>query len=211
MTDEYQFGYPRHCEKCNGISKFELRVAPYYKSGNNFRLMLIGQDPTISREPHRVKKVLRLDEPNKPLTRWLKELIGQNFESVTLYATNLVKCTFAQPPSKAYGGGLRLLQEYFANCKDYLSEELLNFKPTCALTLGEPAHRLFSTILENHESIPLEMEDAFTGRFIKVHFSGLDFDYSPCVHITTFRVAEVYGESVNIFKINMRAYLESAN
>lgn len=189
-----------------------LRVAPYYKQGSQLQVMLIGQDPTIFNQPERVREVLMLDEPKGQLTRWLKDIFGaDNFHTLTIYATNLVKCSFAIPPSASAEGGLRFLKPYFDNCKYYLAEELLSFRPQCVLTLGEPAHKLFITILDNQNDFPNSMKAAFTGQFIRAKFKGVEFDYSPCLHIKTFRVAEVYGERVQRFKQGISTYFNSSN
>ena len=212
MTDNFSFGYPKQCVRCASLSKSEiaLRVAPHYKEGNGLRVILIGQDPTIFNQPERVSEVLMLNEPNAQLSRWLKKMFGKaNFQALTLYATNLVKCSFAKPPSISGEGGLKFLKPYFQNCKDYLAEELLNFKPKFVLTLGEPTHKLFVSILDNQNDIPGSMQAAFTGQFIKAKFDGLEFDYSPCLHIKTFRVAEVYGDSVQRFKQGISAYFNA--
>jgi hypothetical protein len=74
------------------------------------------------------------------------------------------------------------------------------------LTLGEPAHKLFITILDNTEIIEDSMQASFTGEFMKAEINGVKFDYSPCLHIKTFRVAEVYGESVKLFKEGLHNY-----
>ena len=214
MIDNFLFGYPKQCLRCTNFSPngVELRVVPHFKQGGNLRVMLIGQDPTIFNQPERVKEVLMLNEPNGQLTRWLKEIFGaENFQAVTLYATNLVKCSFVKPPSTSAEGGLNFLKPYFDNCKEYLANELLNFKPDCVLTLGEPAHKLFITLLDNRSDIPDSMKTAFTGQFIRAQFKGFEFDYSPCLHIKTFRVAEVYGEGVQRFKQGISSYFIKSN
>ena len=211
--NEYSFGYPQQCTKCASLSKgnLSLRVVPYFKEGGKIRLMLIGQDPTVFKEPERVKYVLMLDQENGQLSRWLRGLFGENnFRSLTLYATNLVKCSFIKPPSTARQGGFRFLRPYFQNCKEYLAEEISRFQPTLVLTLGEPAHKLFVATLDNRDNVADKMKVAFTGRFVKVKFRGVEFDYSPCLHIKTFRVAEVYGESVKRFKEGVAAYFKEA-
>ncbi len=209
MDNNYSFGYPQQCTRCVNISGCEisLRVAPYLKQGDGPKVMLIGQDPTLYNKPERVTHVLMLNESNSQLSRWLKGLFGtENFDSLTLYATNLVKCSFPEPPSRVKEGGLKFLRPYFENCSDYLSKELLNFRPDFVLTLGEPAHKLFISMLDNSIEIPGSMQAAFTGQFIKVNLQGFAFDYSPCLHIKTFRVAEVYGESVKLFKQGLSNY-----
>ena len=209
MVDNYAFGYPRECDRCAelGGAKLSLRVLPFYHPGGTPRLMLIGQDPTIRRHPERVKYVLMLDQPNGQLSRWLRELMGpENLESCTLYATNLVKCSFAQPPSDTRQGGLKFLGPYFDNCKGYLAEEIGAFQPTLVLTLGEPAHRLFISTLDKGDMIAQRMKDAFTGAFVRGRVGGVEFDYSPCLHIQGFRVAETYGSGVNRFKEGLSRY-----
>jgi uracil-DNA glycosylase len=208
-VDEYSFGYPQKCTKCKG--DLSLHVAPYFKEGDNLRLMVIGQDPTIFRRPERVKYVLMLDQENGQLSRWLRRILGEdNFDSLTLYATNLVKCSFRKPPSTAQQGGLKFLRPYFRNCREYLVEEISEFQPSLVLTLGETAHKLFVATLDNRDSIADSMQAAFTGKFLKARLRDVEFDYSPCLHIKTFRVAEVYGDAVQRFKEGVAAYLEEA-
>ncbi len=211
MSD-YQFGYPKNCSKCNGLttSNTNLQVAPFYKQGDNFRLMLIGQDPTIFNNPEKVKHVLMLDEENGQLHRWLRGLVGeQNFNRLTIYATNSVKCTFDKPPSKYRGGSLKFLPPYFENCKEYLAQEVQCYKPACVITLGEPPHKLFTSILDNTAEIPSAMQGAFTGEFIPTSINGFTFDYSPCLHIKTWRVAEVYGDKVKKFRTGILDYFNN--
>lgn len=214
MENNFLFGYPQSCVRCAAFSSdaIELRVIPHYKPGGNLRVMLIGQDPTITKGPERVKEVLMLNQPNGSLSRWLKEILGaDHFHAATLYATNLVKCSFMKPPSHAVEGGFKFLKPYFDHCKEHLANELLSFQPNCVLTLGEPAHRLFITILDNHAELPETMQAAFTGQFLRAKFRGIEFDYSPCLHIQTFRVAETYGERVQKFKKGISAYFQTTN
>lgn len=209
IPDNYAFGYPRQCSRCVNISGCEisLRVGPYFKQGDGLKVMLIGQDPTIHKKPERVSEVLMLNEPNSQLSRWLKNLFGsENFNSLNLYATNLVKCSFPQPPSRTIEGALKFLQPYFQNCRDYLSAEVMSFQPDFVLALGEAAHKLFISILDNYADIPGSMQAAFNGQFIKARLQGFEFDYSPCLHIQSFRVAETYGESVKEFKQGLLSY-----
>jgi uracil-DNA glycosylase len=206
MMNNYKYGYPKKCSKCEGLSKnkLDLHVLPYSQVGSDFKIMFIGQDPTIFQKPGRVKKVLMLDDPNSQLSRWLKEVLGRKFEALTLYATNLVKCSFDKPPSTNKGGGLKFLKPYFRNCKKYLTEEIKGFAPNLILTFGEPAHKLFIELITGDTT---SMKDAFTGGFIALRFGEIKFDYSPCLHIKTFRVADVYGNSVKKFKESIRLIL----
>lgn len=199
------FGYPIECKKCHTFSDCSLNVKPYYKQGGDKRLMLIGQDPTIFGKQERVKKVLMLDDPNSNLSRWLRGMFGRDrFNDLTIYATNLVKCTFSKPPSLSNGGGLRFLKPHFQNCKEHLKSEIQQFQPTLVMTLGEPAHVLFRSLLEEPDKIHGDMKNAFTGDFVPLTVGRVEFSYSPCLHIKTFRVAETYGERVGKFKESLK-------
>lgn len=191
-----KFGYPKlDCKKCKNINidDCNLKVLPSYIKSQQNKLMLIGQDPTIFKNPERVKYVLMLNEDEGQLSQWLKSIFGENFDNLTIYATNLVKCTFFSPPSTRDVGSVNFLKPYFENCKDYLMEEINNYRPDIVLTLGEPTHKLFCLFFDKANTIQLKMKEAFTGEFMKIKTDLLEFDYSPCLHIKTFRVAETYG------------------
>ena len=105
------------------------------------------------------------------------------------------------------GGGFHFLKPYFNQCKDYLVKEIIEFKPALVLIFGEPAHKLFITLLDNRNELGGTMQEAFKGTFEKAELHGFKFDYSPCLHIKTFRVAETYGEKIRRFKIQLEDYL----
>ncbi|MFC2134443.1 uracil-DNA glycosylase family protein [Bacteroidota bacterium] len=207
------FGYPDTCKLCieavkknfDTIRILGLKVRPFYQPGMKFKLMLIGQDPTIKEKQERVKKVLMLDQENSQLRRWLKGIFGpSNFDSITIYATNVVKCTFSQRPSVLKKGGRELLNTCFSNCREYLIKEILMYSPDLILSLGEPSHELFLKSVTGN--IPLRMKDAFSGKFYEITIENFQTHYSPCLHIQTFRVAEKYGVSVNNFKKLIKEY-----
>lgn len=217
MENSFAFGYPRECRRCanvpaNSASRIAgLHVKPYLRNGVGLRVMLVGQDPTITRKPERVKQVLMLDQKNGQLSRWLENVFGaENFKSITLYATNAVKCSFRNPPSRFPKGGLKFLEPYFKNCQQHLSGEVLAFQPQCVITLGEPTHTFFVSILDNANEMSPQMKNAFGGKFVRARLQGFEFDYSPCLHIQTFRVAEKYGAKVEAFRKGIRAYFDSA-
>lgn len=206
-----EIGYPKKCTKCSSLSGVTpiLRVKPYLKKGTKSRIMLIGQDPTIYRNPERVEYVLMLDQEKGQLRRWLTGLLGvENFQATTLYATNLVKCSFEKPPYTTLKGTMKFLKPYFELCKSYLIEEITKFKPHLVLTLGEPAHRLFINCLDNAEEFDKPMKDAFAGKFREARLRSVKFQYSPCLHIKTFRVAETYGDKTKEFKKSLTSYFK---
>ncbi|MFM2292327.1 MAG: Uracil glycosylase superfamily [Bacteroidota bacterium] len=207
MSDIYKFGYPSNCVKCVSLGDTPKRlneIKPFYKEGNEIKIMLIGQDPTIFKDPERVNTVLMLEDvPGRKsqLRKWLQEeLIGTNiFEEVEIYATNLVKCQFSKPPSQS--GGKKFLNLRYENCRSFLIDEIEKYKPTLVLTFGEPAHLLFSKELDVISGqLKSEMKNDFNGNFIRAKINNTEFDYSPCLHIKTFRIAETYGDTVRGFK-----------
>ena len=90
MNTREKYGYPLCCNKCTQLGDEPRRLSeiePFHKDGSAIKLMLIGQDPTIIKDPERVNTVLMLNEisgRNGQLRKWLEtELIGKgNFDSV---------------------------------------------------------------------------------------------------------------------------------
>ncbi len=203
QIDAFQFGYPRSCNLCNegsnDIQNVTLNVEPFYEPKDGFRLMFVGQDPTIYNDPQRVKKVLMLDEPNGQLRRWLNTIfMKEKLDNISIYATNIVKCTFPNPPSTYKRK--HFLRPYFENCKSYLIKEIIQYKPDFLMSFGEPAHRYITSLFDESSQISEKMNESFGKGLFEVTISGYKFKYSPSLHITTFRVAEVYGEKVLKFK-----------
>jgi hypothetical protein len=52
------------------------------------------------------------------------------------------------------------------------------------------------------------MQGSFTGKFSKARIGTAEFDYSPCLHIKTFRVANAYGDKVVKFKRGIENYFK---
>lgn len=193
MDDPYQFGYPQPSAcKCEGG---RLVARPYYTNRNTKSLMLIGQDPTI--RSGEATTVLGFDDETSQLQIWLREVFGKTtLTTFTVYATNVVKCTFNALPSSQKGGALKFLKPLFTECKKHLESEISNFKPDYVFTFGEPTHLLFCSLLKDRPD-RLRMKDSFTGDFVELAFNGHRFKYSPCLHITTFRIAMKYGAKVD--------------
>lgn len=209
--NKYDFGYPKKCNKCTSKDQepIELRVEPFLREGNTYKLMIVGQDPTVQNDPEKVKEVLMLNDNNSQLSHWLTDLFGkQVFNYITIYATNLVKCSFKTAPSKQSNNIQKFLEPYFKCCQQYIKSEIQNYSPDLVITLGEPAHRLFVNLLNIDKEGYITMQEAYTGGFRRVGIDGIEFDYSPCLHIKTFRVADTYGERVKIFKDNIRGYFK---
>ena len=203
------FGYPDECNLCNKLGHAcKLRVKSYYKQGNSHRIMLIGQDPTVRKNPDRVKHALMLNNPKSQLFKWLNGLLGEvNFKNATIYGTNIVKCTFPIPPTDQ--DDRDFLSPFFQNCKNYLIQEVANYKPDLVLTFGEITHQSFIDLLDFHDAINNDMKMAFNGQFYVAEMQSHQFRYSPCLHLQTFRVAEKYGDKVKVIKETINSYFNS--
>ncbi len=203
----YKFGYPEQCDRCKYLPYIKLKLPrPYHNNvTSSKKVMLIGQDPYIHRDSDRVECVLMLNQGNGQLARWLRDVLGEHrFNGVELYATNVVKCPVIRESSTSARGVLSLLQSCFDYCKDYLVEEIDSFRPTTVLTLGEPAHRVFFPILDNNDLVKGSMKEDFTGEFIQASVRSVTFQYSPCLHIKTYRIADTYGKQVEKFRYNLQ-------
>jgi uracil-DNA glycosylase family 4 len=210
--EEYDFGYPFSCKLCTDLFHEcpSLITKPYLIKNGNSRLMLIGQDPTIN-NGRGVKRALDLDNEHGQLRHWLVSVFGDSiFKASTLYATNLVKCTLEPSPSEN-SNPLKLLQTYFRYCQTYILREISLFKPDIVLSFGETAHELFFEILSDNGELTSSIKKDFTGSFSKVRVGKTSFLYSPCLHIRTFMIADVYGEKTKEFRMNIKRYFHNLN
>ena len=202
-----RYGYPGSCSDCHSYRfdiPLKLSVAPYFGGeDNSFKVMLVGQDPTIRKNSGRVKKVLMLDDPKSQLSIWLSTQVFDLtlYKSLNIYATNLVKCTFDQQPP------ISILKKCFQNCRKYITDEVLRYRPHLVLTLGNSSHEFFVDLLENKSDFTNTMQGDFSGVFKEGRLSTFRFRYSPCLHIHTFRVADVYGSRVKKFKTELKELL----
>lgn len=73
---------------------------------------------------------------------------------------------------------------------------------------GQLLHQLFLTLLNNEEDFDKSMREALTGEFGEARLGSVDFQYSPRLHIKTFRVAETYGNKVQHFQRHLHDYFK---
>ena len=91
-------------------------------------------------------------------------------------------------------------------CKEESQELTL---PRAPRLHDEKAYHKTKAGRNNTDNFNTTMRDAFTGKFKKAKIESHSFDYTPCLHIKTFRVAEVYGASVVNFKNALLSYFET--
>ena len=110
------------------------------RNSSPIKLVVIGQDPTVGSTKTRAKitHALMLNDEKAKLTVFLSSVcaalgirLGEN-----VYATNLCKCFFTEPPRKVKSP--KLIQETGHEWLDILRGELALFPDAAVISLGEP-------------------------------------------------------------------------
>lgn len=103
------------------------------------KLVVVGQDPTVGmyKTRQRITHTLMLNEGG-PLTRFLQQVCGALGVKAkeNVYATNLCKSFFTDPPAKVKD--VNLVAETSAEWLPILLDELDHFPQACVISLGEP-------------------------------------------------------------------------
>jgi len=111
---------------------------PYHGTGE-IRLIVLGQDPTVKNPQGRktIRTVLNLDR-NRSVRAYLAGVCNGLGIQITenVYATNLYKNFFIQPPTQI--SEIDIFQEFMGFWLPLLKEELEPFADTPVVTLGEP-------------------------------------------------------------------------
>ncbi len=111
---------------------------PYHGTGE-IRLIVLGQDPTVKNPQGRktIRTVLNLDR-NRSVRAYLAGVCNGLGIQITenVYATNLYKNFFVQPPTQI--SEIDIFQEFIGFWLPLLKEELEPFAGTPVVTLGEP-------------------------------------------------------------------------
>ncbi len=118
----------------------DLPIPAPVRGGGHIRLMILGQDPTVSSHRRRrdVKTVLDVRSREGPLRTYLSFLcaaLGLVMEE-NAYVTNLVKGFFRVPPAQLRDVDLIALS--VPHWLPLLQEELAEFPGVSVLTLGQP-------------------------------------------------------------------------
>jgi uracil-DNA glycosylase len=206
------------CSKCNE-KDVNFEPIPYYETGQNnkIKIMIIGQDPTISNRAnqHLVTIPLKFNKNREPLRKYINEIFGEkNINNSYIFVTNTIKCILKVfPGSFQKDDRLDYLHNIFICCKENLEKEIDLFKPNYIFTLGEPCHQLFYFMVKNLNN-PKETKfgDFFTGDLCSLSFNGITFLYSPIPHLNQYNDikngnsynTQKYGKTMKIFINNIK-------
>jgi hypothetical protein len=117
-----------------------LPIPRVFKGTGEIKLIIVGQDPTV-RNPLRRKEidiVLDLNKKDGQIRRYINEIcvglqIGLDNH---VYATNLFKNFFTEPPTEIHNTGL--FDEFSAYWLPLLKTEVEQFPSAPIITLGQP-------------------------------------------------------------------------
>ncbi|MDR0982102.1 MAG: hypothetical protein LBM07_02510 [Culturomica sp.] len=131
-----------HFCKYNEIDK-NLGVIPPFIGKEEIKLIIIGQDPTVKNEVSRekIKTTLNLDKGGA-LKNYIEAICKKlGFSLNNVYATNIFKYFYSQPPAKT----MCVLYEHLFKNLELLKEEIANSPNAIIVTLGEPVLQLLTT------------------------------------------------------------------
>ena len=123
----------------NGIVK-GLKSVPPFKGSGVIKLIVLGQDPTISKGKESVTCTLNLDKggPLKTYIEGICNRLGITLDNV--YATNLFKYFYTKCPSKTP----EVLAAHLKPNLELLKRELAEYPDCPVITLGQPVLQLLT-------------------------------------------------------------------
>ena len=120
----------------------DLAPVPPFKGNGRIKLVVIGQDPTITevKERKKIKKTLKLDVPG-PLRRYIERICaGLDITIDNVYATNLFKYFYEKKPATTP----KVLAAHLESNLSLLKKELSEYSDCIIITLGEPVLQLLT-------------------------------------------------------------------
>lgn len=117
-------------------------IKPYI-GGDDIRIIIIGQDPTVKNINSRkeIETTLNLDK-NNALTQYISRICeGLGLSLSNVYATNLFKYFYTYPPATT----INVLYNHLQPNIDLLCKELACYPLCPIITLGEPLLKLLTS------------------------------------------------------------------
>ena len=167
------------------------------------RLVILGQDPTVEllESRKRVSTVLMLNEKGRNLYPFVERIcrgLGVSLEE-NLYATNICKNFFTEPPERVTEPDLIGLS--WAKWRGLLDEELAQFPDAAIVTLGNPILRVLvkppsSQDLKHYWGHTEEWKAKGRCEFRHVEPTSSSFgrQFFPFPHITNTKATALYRQ-----------------
>lgn len=119
----------------------DLDPVPPFKGSGVIKLIVLGQDPTISKGKENVTCTLNLDKGG-PLKTYIEGICsGLGITLDNLYATNLFKYFYTKCPSKTP----EVLAAHLKPNLELLKRELAEYPDCPVITLGQPVLQLLTS------------------------------------------------------------------
>lgn len=115
---------------------------PPFIGGNDIKLIVIGQDPTIRNVQQRknIESTLNLNKPGA-LRRYIEQICDSLEITIeNVYATNVFKYFYERPPADTFD----VLVKHLTPNLSLLKKELSVFPKVPVITLGEPVLKLLT-------------------------------------------------------------------
>jgi uracil-DNA glycosylase len=127
--------------KDNPIDDRLLPVLPY-RISNKVSLIFIGQDPTVKNSNSRqfIEYALNLDKNGSLKTYIMKICAGLDISFENIYATNIFKYFYTNPPSRT----IHVLHAHLEENLKLLKQELSVYPRAKIITFGEPVLKLLA-------------------------------------------------------------------
>ena len=120
----------------------EYGFVPPFMGGNDIKLIVIGQDPTIRNEERRKNIICTLNlDKQGALRSYIKQICSCMEVTIdNVYATNVFKYFYERPPADTWD----VLKKHLSPNLTLLKEELNHFPNVPVITLGEPVLKLLN-------------------------------------------------------------------
>lgn len=194
----------------------DLDIPRPYIEGNDIRLIVIGQDPTVQDVKSRrtIKTVLQLDKQNGQLFKYIERICNSlEFDILkNVYATNLWKCFYIAPPNSIKASNsIDILTKSLDLWLPLLKEELAHFPNAKIITLGEPVlQRLIHSYvnykkLQQYWGYNRNWKTGFKPMFhVTVENSRIEREFFPFIHQPSTR-SEFYQQCFPVYSEYVRS------
>ncbi len=119
-----------------------LLPIPPFRISNKIKLIILGQDPTVKKPESRekIEYTLNLDRAGA-LKHYIKKICNQlEIEFENIYATNIIKYFYSDPPART----LSVLKSHLPENLELLKQEIVIYQKCPILILGQPALQLLA-------------------------------------------------------------------
>jgi uracil-DNA glycosylase len=181
----------------NPIDNSLLPVLPF-RISNKIKLIIIGQDPTVKNPESRkfIEYSLNLDKPGALRTYLGKICDGLGISFENIYATNIFKYFYKEPPARTP----QILMSHLEKNIELLQEEISSYPKVPIITLGLPVLQLIvddNAQVNYYWAYKKNIPDDFD--FCKANENKLGRDFFPFPHQPSYVGKVFYNNTINYY------------